>query len=55
MKDKIESATKAKALKEGEKLLPAHQKLIRKADRSEYYGWSTVAEYEDELADISDE
>ena len=43
------------ALKEGEKLLTARQKLIRIADRSEY-GWSTVAEYEeDELADGSDD
>ena len=66
VKDKIESATKAlcsippavdrakEALKEGEKLLTARQKLIRKADRSEY-GLSTVAEYEDELADGSDD
>ena len=67
VKDKIESATKAlcstppavdrakEALKEGEKLLTARQKLIRIADRSEY-GWSTVAEYEeDELADGSDD
>ncbi len=43
------------ALKEGEKLLTARQKLIRIADRSEY-GWSTMAEYEeDELADGSDD
>jgi hypothetical protein len=62
VKDKIETATKAlcstppavdrakEALKEGEKLLTARQKLIRIADRSEY-GWSTVAE----LADCSDD
>ena len=42
------------ALKEGEKLLTARQKLIRIAGRFEY-GWSTVAEYEDELADGSDD
>jgi hypothetical protein len=57
MKDKIETAMKAlcstspavdrakEALKEDEKLLTARQKLI--ADRSEY-GWSTVAEYEED-------
>ena len=43
------------ALKEGEDLIAARQKVIRIADRSEY-GWATVDEYEeDELADNSDD
>ena len=67
VRDKFECASKAlsatppavekarEALKEGEELITARQKLIRIADRSEY-GWNTVAEYEeDELADGSDD
>ena len=43
------------ALKEGEKLISARQKLIKVADRSEF-GWATVKEYvEDDLADNSDD
>ena len=50
------SVEKAKeALKEGEALISARQKVIRIADRSEF-GWATVEEYEeDELADNSDD
>ena len=50
------SIEKAKeALKEGEALISARQKVIRIADRSEF-GWATVEEYEeDELADNSDD
>ena len=50
------SVEKAKeALKEGEALINARQKVIRIADRSEY-DWATVEEYEeDELADNSDD
>ena len=43
------------ALKEGEDLISARQKVLRIVDRSEY-GWATVEEYEDdELADNSDD
>ena len=43
------------AIKEGEKLIDARQKVIKIADRSEH-GWATVAEYEEhELADNSDD
>ena len=43
-------------LKEGEKLIKDRQKLIRIADNISEFGWSTVAEYEeDELVDSSDD
>ena len=41
------------ALREGECLLVVRQKAIRIADQCEY-GWATVNEYEDELAEQSD-
>ena len=66
VRDKIDAATAAleqtppavekarTCLQEGEKLINLCQKNILIADRSEH-GWATVAEYEEESADNSDD